>query len=71
MSFNLTQTGVDAQMEYCDAVKGRLAVYDEAHDLTLSFNKIFTMKAFVFRAATVNLPPKHHKTIPHAQNPSK
>ena len=40
MSSNLARLMGDVQIEYCNAVKGKLAVYDKALDFTPSFNKI-------------------------------
>ena len=71
MSFNLARVVVDAQIEYCDAVKEKLAVYGKALDLTPSFNGIIAIKAFVIRTATMNSSPKHHTTMPRDHNSAK
>ena len=71
MSFNLARVVVDAQIEYCDAVKEKLAVYGKALDLTPSFNGILVIKAFVIRTATMNSSPKHHTTMRSDHNSAK
>ena len=71
MTFNLARVVVDAQIEYYDAAKGKLAVYDKPLDLTLCFNRILAMKAFVTRTVIISSPPKQEKTMPHDNNPAK
>ena len=71
MSFKLARVVVDAQIEYCDAVKGKLAVYDKALDLAPFFNEILAIKGFMARTSTMNSSPKHHTTMRRDHNSAK
>ena len=71
MSFKPALVVVDMQIDYCDPVKGKLAVQGGALDLAAPINELLAMKGFVVRVATMNSPPKHHKAMPHDHNPAK
>jgi len=53
------------QNEFCHPDHGSLLVEGGALDLVEPINQLFDMQRFLFRVATMNARPEHHKSMAH------